>query len=620
MRLVRDGGACVGAERIAVAAQRLVFPEGGVAADATALYLRGEGQILGRDALRIPAGRTVSFATYFNAFPVGIWSATAGVDRVSLRLRSDGQGTHRLFGIAAEGAPRLLAEARGDDEIDLDSGALADDLTWLWLESEAEDAAIRLHAARWIVPARPKPVRIMVAITTMNRIDDCVKVIEALGGAELADSLDEVVVVDQGSDPLSSRLAASPLPNGVPLRLIEQENLGGSGGFSRGMLEASAAAATHVLLLDDDVRVEPESIRRLKVLASMARDEPLLGAQMLSLREPTVLHSMGERIDRRAMWWHSTEPELSAADLATLPLETTKGLRRFRPVDFNGWWMCLIPVPAIRKIGASLPLFIKWDDAEYGLRAAQSGHRTVTVPGVALWHVPWTSKDDGLDWQAYYQLRNRIVTALVHERRPRRLLPITWVQDVNHVLCLQYGSVRLRNTALEDVLRGPEHLRTTLRGGRSKAQQILAEAGQDVRPDATSRAMNGSGFGARAPQGSRALVGRVLRVLVHQVRAIKPSTAGPEEVARDQGKWWRLGLADEVELRSATGQGFFYLRRSRREALLLLARSVWLRFRIRTAWPVLSARYRDAAPELAGAASWSAIYAEAGADSRSSSG
>ncbi|WP_439903043.1 glycosyltransferase [Microbacterium azadirachtae] len=598
----------MGAETTPVVAQRLVFPQGGVAADATALYLRGEGRILGRDELRIPAGRTVSFATYFNAFPVGIWSSAAGVDRVTLRLGSEGEGTHRLFGIAAEGAPRLLAEARGKGEIDLDSGPLADDLTWLWLESRAgDDAAIRLHAARWIVPARPRSVRILVAITTMNRVDDCVEVIEALGGAELADALEEIVVVDQGSDPLSPRLPASPLPNGVPVRLIEQENLGGSGGFSRGMLEASAADVTHVLLLDDDVRLEPESIRRLQTLASTAHDEPLLGAQMLSLREPTVLHSMGEQMDRRAMWWHGTEPGLSAADLATRPLESTPELRRFRPVDFNGWWMCLIPVAAVRKIGASLPLFIKWDDAEYGLRAAQAGHRTVTVPGAALWHIPWTSKDDGLDWQAYYQLRNRVVTALVHERRPRRLLPITWVQDVNHVLCLQYGSVRLRNTALEDVLRGPDHLRATLRGGRSRAQQVLADAGQELRPEATSRAMRGTGSVARAPQGPRALAGRLLRVLGHQLRAAKTSAAGPEQVARDQGKWWRLGLADEVELRSATGQGFFVLRRSRRRALALLMRSVWLRFRIRIAWPVLAARYRDGAPEQAGRAKWGGL-------------
>ena len=39
-------------------------------------------------------------------------------------------------------------------------------------------------------------------------------------------------------------------------------------------------------------------------------------------------------------------------------------------VDYNGWWMCLIPTSIlIREIGLALPVFIKWDDVEYGIRA-----------------------------------------------------------------------------------------------------------------------------------------------------------------------------------------------------------------------------------------------------------
>ncbi|PRB01263.1 hypothetical protein CQ044_17340 [Microbacterium sp. MYb64] len=621
MRRARDGGGCVGADTASIVAQRLVFPTGGIAADAEALYLRGDAEVEGRDAVRIAPHGAASFATYFNAFPAGIWAEAGGIDRATLRLTADGEGTHRLYGIAAEGAPHLLAEVRGSGDLVLDTGVFFEGLTWAWLETEAADAPVRVSAGEWHVPAHPAPVRILVAITTMNRVDDCVQVLDALGGDELADTIAEVVVIDQGSDPIAPRLTGSALANDVPLRLIEQANLGGSGGFSRGMIEAQDAGVTHVLLLDDDVRVEPESLRRLHALAAVSVGAPLLGAHMLSMLEPTVLHSMGEQMDRRAMWWHSVEPELSSADLAERPLESTPALRRFRPVDFNGWWMCLIPVAAVRRVGASLPFFIKWDDAEYGMRAAAAGHRTITVPGAALWHIPWTSKDDGLDWQAYHQLRNRVVTALVHERRPRRVLSATWAQDVNHILCLQYGSVYLRNIALQDILTGPEHLPALLREGRTRAQRILVDAGQGVHPDAESRASGrGSGYGPAAPRGPRAQAGRLLRVLAHQLAAVRPSAAGPEPVARAQGKWWRLGLADEVELRSATGKGFFRLRRSRREAFSLLARSAWLRIRIGLAWPVLARRYRDAAPELADAASWKRIYAEADAASRDSVG
>ncbi len=65
--------------------------------------------------------------------------------------------------------------------------------------------------------------------------------------------------------------------------------------------------------------------------------------------------------------------------------------------DYNGWWMCLIPTSILREIGLSLPAFIKWDDAEFCVRARDAGYPTVSVPGVALWHVSWLGKDDSID-------------------------------------------------------------------------------------------------------------------------------------------------------------------------------------------------------------------------------
>lgn len=180
MRRARDGGVCVGADSSRLAAQRLVFPTEGIAVEALALYLRGDAEIEGREAVRIAPHRSASFATYFNAFPAGIWADAAGIDRATLHLTAEGEGTHRLYGIAAEGGARLLAEARGSGELVLDTGPF-DGLAWAWLESEAADSPVRVSAGEWRVPARPVPVRILVAITTMNRVDDCVEVVAALG-------------------------------------------------------------------------------------------------------------------------------------------------------------------------------------------------------------------------------------------------------------------------------------------------------------------------------------------------------------------------------------------------------------------------------------------------------
>ena len=49
-----------------------------------------------------------------------------------------------------------------------------------------------------------------------------------------------------------------------------------------------------------------------------------------------------------------------------------------------------------------------------GLRAAEHGYPTVTMPGIAIWHMAWSDKDDAIDWQAYFHLRNRLVVAALH--------------------------------------------------------------------------------------------------------------------------------------------------------------------------------------------------------------
>ena len=123
-------------------------------------------------------------------------------------------------------------------------------------------------------------------------------------------------------------------------------------------------------------------------------------------------------------------------------------------VDYNGWWMCLIPVETLRTVGLSLPLFIKWDDSEFGLRAKQAGYPTVSFPGAAVWHVPWTDKNDGVDWQSYFHHRNRIIAALLHSpyERGGRMVRESLNHQIKHLVSLQYSTAEIRHQALLDLV------------------------------------------------------------------------------------------------------------------------------------------------------------------------
>jgi GT2 family glycosyltransferase len=132
-----------------------------------------------------------------------------------------------------------------------------------------------------------------------------------------------------------------------------------------------------ILFMDDDIRIEPDSILRALALNRFAKAPTLIGGQMLNLQEPSHLHVMGEVVDRSNFMWTNAPFTEYDHDFAKYPLnddsEKSALLHRRIDVDYNGWWMCMIPRRVAEELGQPLPLFIKWDDADYGLRAGEHG-------------------------------------------------------------------------------------------------------------------------------------------------------------------------------------------------------------------------------------------------------
>jgi galactofuranosylgalactofuranosylrhamnosyl-N-acetylglucosaminyl-diphospho-decaprenol beta-1,5/1,6-galactofuranosyltransferase len=125
----------------------------------------------------------------------------------------------------------------------------------------------------------------------------------------------------------------------------------------------------------------------------------------------------------------------------------------------------------------SLPIFIKWDDLEFGLRAKEAGYPTVTFPGAAVWHVPWSDKNDALDWQAYFHHRNRIIAALLHSPYPRggRVVRESLNHQIKHLVSMQYSTVEMRHQAMEDVLAGPGSLHGILPERLGEVRALMKE-------------------------------------------------------------------------------------------------------------------------------------------------
>ena len=148
-----------------------------------------------------------------------------------------------------------------------------------------------------------------IAITTMNRPDFCAKLLAQMGNDPGVQSLlDEVLVMEQGSQKVvdSPQFPGAQAALGDKLRVIEQGNIGGSGGYARGQYEAvRKGTATYVMMMDDDVVCEPESIIRAVTFADLAKRPTIVGGHMFSIYDRSGLHSFGEIVQRYKFWWRS---------------------------------------------------------------------------------------------------------------------------------------------------------------------------------------------------------------------------------------------------------------------------------------------------------------------------
>jgi len=579
-----------------------------------------------RYSTTIAAHTRLSFATYFNAFPAAYWQEWTPAKSVRLHVELDGIATVDVFRSTVHGSLNRVATRQGATgvvEFDLPLTSFGDG-GWLWFDLEAGDRNVALVGAEWQVPSgiARKHGKATVSITTYNRPDDCVAQINRfISSPELMDRIEQLLIVDQGSKRVveAEGFEEARARMGDKLRIIEQPNLGGSGGFSRGMYEAvRTGGSDYVLLLDDDVVVEPEGILRAINFGDFTRRPTIVGGHMLNLYERSVLHSYGERVNLYRSMWESVDAKLDGFNFAAKGLRSTLSLHRRADVSFNGWWMCLIPREVVEEIGLSLPVFIKWDDCEYGLRASAHGFPTVSLPGAAVWHMPWTEKNDQLDWQAYYHQRNRWVVGLLYSpyRRGGGLSRESFFTDIKHLLSLQYSAVAMRNQALHDLISGPEHLHSTIgeRAAEMRALRASFSDGAVLRdvasyPPVKLRRPPSRGKEPHAPRGRvRSLVRAARGALRQFLRPTLQSSAPERRVAAPEARWWLLVGLESALVSTSDGSGVTQYRRDREHFLALLRESARLHWRLRRKWTALAHQYSAALPALVSPQAWERTF------------
>ncbi|MCH3975799.1 glycosyltransferase [Bifidobacterium tibiigranuli] len=457
-----------------------------------------------RHAMTVLAGRNVSLCTFFNAFPASYWKRWTSVSAVRFSAKVRGTGEIALYKSSGRGLFSALDTISVDtahDEATLDADGFASietvlpmngliDGGYFWFDAKAgNDTALHIEDAQWSVPRGEKTAApsdtgsistasttLSIAITTFNRAKYCMRQLRTIAHEPaLVERLDTIYCTDQGTDLVRNQPGFKQVAEELGSRLtyLRQTNMGGSAGFSRGMYETlKAGTSSYTLLLDDDAISEPEAILRALQFADYTRHPTIVGGGMLHLDNRTVLYTQGERFNPHTVWMDPSQGLDYNHDFARFPLRDSPERHRRIDSDFNGWWMCLIPTAIMKEIGLSMPFFIKFDDTEYALRAAEHGYHTVCLPGVAVWHQAWHDKDPSRTWEEYFFQRNRWICGLLHCPKPSRRFAFEMLYgDVNVGIKLVYSALRLRHMGLRDILRGPQYILESMPGKMAQVQQ-----------------------------------------------------------------------------------------------------------------------------------------------------
>lgn len=428
---------------------------------AAALYLHFKGEVVtSGDAVMLGDGGQLSANTYFNSFYAGYWRRFTGVGSVGVRVTFTGKVRIAVCACCDRLGEREIVSQVSEAEKDTS----ADITLWLNRETAGDDAGriylvveamaqSEVRSMAYVTDADPRhEVSLSIGICTFNRESHLEALLtELLAECDGNKAIRQIYVVNQGSAFSGAGLKAAL--GDKRLKVIEQANLGGCGGFNRTIYEAVTAERTtsHHLLMDDDVRLDARLLHTVAAFLRYAENDLVLGGHMLRTDSETLLLEAGAVFD--PVWF--VKPIGKGTNLADPANLST--FDRYQPVDYNGWWFCVLPVPQLKSAGYSPPVFIRCDDMEYGCRMSKQGIPTVPMPGVGVWHD--LNFSHASDWDQYYDIRNRLVLSSMHgdlTAQPGSHFVFGYM--VECLLTHRYGAARMCMAGIGDFLLGPDAL------------------------------------------------------------------------------------------------------------------------------------------------------------------
>ncbi len=427
------------------------------------MYCRGTGDILYEENnLILNKKSSYDFFTYFNSISYKKWMKYTVARELFLVLRIKGDFGLYVFGHYANGINEISKEYicrkrynfEEMTELTIPIHAIRSTVVGFSIDTISETVLYEAYYAADVDENKTKKPRIALSTTTYKKEEYIKRNIELLTKELFSE------------EPYASGFIWNIIDNGRTLgevknidniKIIPNPNLGGAGGFARGMYEAiNQSGYTHVLLMDDDVIFIPESFKRLYSFLSIIDEtynEYFISGAMLKMSYPNVQHEdIGVLLEKGYHMALKPNLDMNLWDSIVRNEEYTYEDGKHY---YAAWWFCCIPASIVREDNLPLPVFVRGDDVEYSIR---NNAKFISLNGLCIWHEGFEGKFSAA-LEFYQVLRNELVVSALHDNLKDvdvvgRIEKLFWEE----IYKFNYKGASLLLDALEDYLKGPEFL------------------------------------------------------------------------------------------------------------------------------------------------------------------
>ncbi|HKL94463.1 MAG TPA: glycosyltransferase, partial [Clostridia bacterium] len=423
-------------------------------------------------------GGVAEFDTYFNSFSLEKWMKYTIIDNVSLSLDLQGKFLVTIVrkyrsGRGREVLTEVLAETiveewqRTSVKIPINFKHTTGLISFRIMSLNSSGMYFGGFYLTEIETKKIREVKIGINICTYKREKFVINNLQKLRESFFANPQSEmnnhceVFVTDN-----AKTLDCKELEN-EKIHIFPNKNVGGSGGFTRGLIEIAKRKEsdkfTHALFMDDDIVLDPEVVLRtysILTLVNAKYAEAFIGGSMLRLDNQYLCHESGGYWDRGAI--KSLKKGLDLRDAEACIYNEYE-----EATNYNAWWYCAVPLSKVSESNLPLPIFIKADDVEYGLRNMRY---LILMNGICVWHEPFENKYSSMQW--YYILRNQCIVNSIYSLFKKKQFYKEFENTVlREIFWYRYKNAELIMRGVNDFLKGIDWLK--VQDGEALNKEII---------------------------------------------------------------------------------------------------------------------------------------------------